>query len=159
MIIYTIISLIGVGMNQSAHLSHTDMLESVKTASTISHSTCITKCEDIRQLQVEEVSVSKDTIEYATNAVKCICSKEPREYCRYKYIYYIGFIPKKSIKPTEVYYSQKERKLISTDELPDILVFIAHMHDEKTRYNYTGGSCHFYCDATTGEIIGYLHAM
>lgn len=113
----------------------------------------------IHQIRVEEGNVSEATIEHATNEVKRRCAEAPEEYYRYQYIYYRGFISKGSVKPGMFYYSIKEQRLISVDELPDVLIFTAYIEDEKTRYCHPGGAGYFYCDATTGELIGYAHQM
>lgn len=109
------------------------------------------------QFRGEDGNVSEAIIEHARNEVKRRCAEEPKEDLRYPYIYYRGFIPKGSAKPDDVYYSIKEQRCISTDELPDVLIFVAYIDDENTRYANMGGSGYFYCDATTGELIGYMH--
>lgn len=74
-------------------------------------------------------------------------------------INYIGFFPQGKKKPTEEIQAPNQQTSLSGGELPDVLVFYclrkSGTHDPVKEENDCVKEGYFYCNASTGEVIGY----
>ena len=74
-------------------------------------------------------------------------------------INYIGFFPQGKKKPTEEIQAPNQKASLSDGELPDVLVFYclrkSVTHDPVKEENDCVKEGYFYCNASTGEVIGY----
>ena len=99
-------------------------------------------------LQSADVQARADVIKKAEEHISQYCADELRDKApsgalRYKGRYsVVGF------------FSISQGKWISTRDLPEVLVFYADNGDSSGKTK--GGDGHFYCDAHTGDLLGYV---